>query len=80
MTDFNAKYEVNDGYCGGSRPQGFRICAGDYDFPANATDDRLLEIFYEAIDEDMRQKISPHNVNEAEFLEWAREQIKSQDD
>ncbi len=78
MADFKVTYEVNDGYVGGSRPQSFRIHEGDYEFSPDSTDEQLLEVFYGAIDEDMRQKVSPHNVNESDFLVWAREQIKAQ--
>lgn len=78
MGDFKARYEVNDGYAGGSRPQSFKIREGDYFFGENPTDDQILEVLYGAVEEDMHQKIGFHKVNESEFIEWAREQIKAE--
>jgi len=77
MSDFKAKYEVDDGYAGGSRPQAFTIREGDYDFAPDMTDEFLEEMFCEAIDEHMRQHITFHKVNLTEFIAWARKQIEA---
>lgn len=72
---FTVKYEVDDGYVGGSRPQSFRIREGDFDFSHNMTDEQIKDAFFEAVEEEMRQRISACNTNEDDFLEWARAQI-----
>lgn len=72
MSNFKAKYEVDDGYAGGSRPQGFSIGAGDVEFDPDITDEKLADLFYEMVDEDMKQRISACNVNVDEFIAWAR--------
>lgn len=69
---FKAKYEVDDGYVGGSRPQSFTIREGDFDIDPEMTDDQLTDLFLEMVDEEMRQKISACNVNISEFIAWAR--------
>jgi hypothetical protein len=72
---FTAKYEVDDGYAGGSRPQSFTIREGDYDFEPSMTDAQLSDLFYEMVDEEMRQKITACNVNVNEFIAWARSTV-----
>jgi len=69
---FKARYEVDDGYAGGSRPQGFIIQEGDFDIDPEMTDEKLTDLFYEMVDEDMRQETSVCNVNVLEFISWAR--------
>lgn len=69
---FKAKYEVEDGYCGGSRPQSFTIRPDDIDVSPFMTDEKLEDIFYQLVDEDMQQKISACKVNADEFVAWVR--------
>lgn len=71
--EFLVKYEVEDGYMGGSRPQSFRINSDL--LTEEMTDDEIERSLYEATQEDMLQKISPVVNNSDEFVAWARIQI-----
>ena len=70
---FEARYQVEDGYAGGTRPQYFTIDAGDLE--DDMTDDELESLYHEKCEEDMRQKIGcgPNRIDE--FVAWAREQL-----
>lgn len=69
---FTAKYEVDDGYAGGSRPQSFTIRAADILMNAESTDEEIRDEFYDMVEEEMRQRISACNVNADEFVQWVR--------
>lgn len=67
---FTAKYEVDDGYVGGSRPQYFTVHADSVD--PSMSDEALEELFYDLVDEEMRQQISACKLNIEDFVQWAR--------
>lgn len=67
---FTAKYEIADGYCGGARPQSFRIDAGD--ISPDMTDDQLEQLFHDMAEEDMAQNHPSEQLNVVEFIAWAR--------
>jgi hypothetical protein len=69
---FKARYEVDDGYAGGSRPQSFHISEGDFEIGPEMTDKQIADLFYDIVNEEMFQKISACNANVTEFVAWAR--------
>lgn len=70
---FRARYQVADGYAGGSRPQHFKISADDLE---DDMDDESLEIFYEqSVQDDFEQKIYPDSERVDEFIAWAKERL-----
>lgn len=68
---FQARYEVDDGYSGGARPQHFVIRPDELE--EGMTDDDLEYFYDESCNEHMLQNIgcSPSRVDE--FVEWARD-------
>ena len=74
MTDkFKARYQVQDGYSGGARPQYFSIRAVDLD--DEMTDEELVEFYEGAVQEHFEQNISPGIELVDEFLSWARDHL-----
>lgn len=70
---FEARYQVADGYAGGSRPQHFKIRASDLE---DDMDDEALERFYEeAVQGDFEQRICPDSERVSEFIAWAKEHL-----
>ena len=70
---FKGRYQVADGYAGGSRPQYFSIQAGDLE---GDMEDAELEDFYaEAAEDHMRERITAECERVAEFVEWAKAQL-----
>ncbi len=78
MTDkFEARYEVEDGYCGKSRPQHFNICSSEIEDDMNIDD--LKELYYDMVQNDFEQKISAGAERVDEFIEWAENVINKRD-
>lgn len=75
---FTIRYGIDDGYAGGDRPQSFQF--HDSDLEDDMDDEALERLYYEAIQTDFEQKISPYGKNIGEFMEWAREKIKQWDE
>lgn len=72
MTDrekFDAKFEIDDGYVGGSRPQTVTIFSNDV---LNLADDELEDFFHDACHEAMLEIVSAYG-DPTDFVEWARE-------
>lgn len=72
MDEFEAKWEVDDGYRGGSRPQTTQIhpdCVDD-----DMTKDDLIELFSELIQDSFDNKIAPcwKESEEQRFVDWAQ--------
>lgn len=67
---FPGRYELEDGYCGGSRPQSFSI--GEGDLEDDMEEHELRTLFYEMAEEHMRQSIGIVGRNEDEFVKWAQ--------
>jgi len=66
---FGAKYEIDDGYAGGSRPQYFMIHAGEIE--DDMTSDDLERLYHEQCEEHMRGHIGCSPARVDEFVEWA---------
>lgn len=79
MTEkFKGSYQVDDGYCGGSRPQSFTISADEIE---DDMDDKDLEnLYYEEMQDHFVQNISPVSDQVSEFIEWAKEQMAARAD
>lgn len=70
---FQGRYQVQDGYAGGSRPQHVTIDAGDIE--DDATDDELIRFYEDSIQDHFEKNISPGIQRTDEFVSWAREQL-----
>ena len=74
MSKFEGKYTVADGYANqGGRPHYFRINADDLEEDMDEKD--LLRFYEESAQDHFEQHISCETDREAEFLEWAREEL-----
>jgi len=78
MSEFEARYEIDDGYVGKSRPKYFAI--SEHDLEDDMCDEELRRLFYELMRENFEQNIKPGEVNLDEFVTWAQERIKEMDD
>jgi hypothetical protein len=67
---FEARYEVEDGYAGKSRPQRFKIRSGDLE--GDMSDAELEKLFSVAVQDDFEQRIYPTEGNVEEFKTWAK--------
>ncbi len=72
---FTVRYEIEDGYMGGSRPQSFRVDEGDIN--PEMTDVQIEQMLDDMTQEDMLQKVSPNIHNRNEFMDWAKRVVKS---
>ena len=79
MSDkFKARYQVNDGYSGKSRPQHFEIdssCIED-----DMDDEQLINLYYESIQQHYDEHISPGAERIDEFVAWARDNINKRNE
>ena len=73
MSKFKARYEVGDGYVGGSRPRYFNI--DGVDIEDNMDDDALREMFEEFMYENFQETVHPYGQNVEEFIQWAKDQM-----
>lgn len=65
-------WEIQDGYFGGSRPQSFEL--DDYDILYCDDISELEDLFWEAIQEDFEQKVSPISEDLNNVIEfWKNE-------
>ena len=67
---FECRYEIGDGYVGKARPLCFNISAEDIEDDMETED--LIEIFQEEMEEHFRQNVQPGEINQDDFLEWAK--------
>lgn len=74
---FEVRYQAYDGYAGGARPQYFKVRADDID--PGSSDKELESLFWELLQEDFQQKVSPEPDNLGDFMAWAREVAKRGD-
>ena len=76
------KYEItwqaDDGYVGGSAPQHCAIDA--YDIDADMSEEDLKNLFWQVVQDDFEQKVSPVSEDEVSFIEWAKEEIANRKD
>jgi predicted sulfurtransferase len=74
MTDkFKGRYEVSDGYVGGSRPHHFKFDASDLE--DDMTDVDLVNAYEQAAQDHFEEHITPSVERVDEFIKWAREQL-----
>lgn len=69
--NFTVKWEVDDGYAGGSRPQSFDIAPFEIDEFMEEAD--LIELYEDMIREEFLHRVGYYGKNLDEFLAWARE-------
>ncbi len=72
--EFKVNYWVNDGLFKWDRQQHFMINKDDINHDMD--DMKLLSLFYELMNEDFLNKISPFSYDEDKFIAWAKEVIK----
>jgi hypothetical protein len=71
MSDkFEVTWEADDGYAGGSAPHRFTISADDIE--GDMTDAEIREWFWEAVQEDFNQRVSPTSEDENAFFVWVK--------
>lgn len=70
---FKARYQVQDGYAGGARPQHFIIGADDLN--DDMTDEQLMEFYESSVQDHYNEKVSPGAERIDEFVAWARTQL-----
>lgn len=70
---FQGRYQVQDGYAGGSRPQHVSIFSDDLE--EDMTDDELVEFYENEIQNHFYERISPGAERVDEFVAWARDQL-----
>lgn len=56
MAEIELTYEIEDGYCGKSRPQHMSVDSEDFE---DMTDEQMYNYLEELVLEDMQQRISP---------------------
>ncbi len=74
---FHVKYEIDDGYVGGARPQRFNIGADNLE--DGMTDAEIEQLLDDMTHEDFLQKASPCIDNRDEFVAWAKAQLTARD-
>jgi hypothetical protein len=67
---FTIKYEIEDGYAGGARPQSFLV--DEDSIEPDMTEQQIESLLYEMAQEDMLQKVSASVDNVDAFLDWAK--------
>ena len=72
---FQGKYEVSDGYVGGSRPKYFSVFADDLE--DDMTDDALENLYEESAYEHFLGNVNCDTYRKDEFIAWAKEVIKN---
>ena len=70
---FQGRYQVQDGYAGGSRPQYVPI--DDDGIEDDMTDEEMIEYYENAIQEHFEKNVTPGAERVDEFVSWAREQL-----
>ena len=75
MEKFEVTWEADDGYVGGSRPH--HLCIREDDLEDDWDDKQLRDYFWESVQSDFEQQVSPVSEDEEKFIEWARERIKA---
>lgn len=71
--EFEVTWEADDGYAGGSRPHSFTISEDEF---ADDDDDKSLStLFWDLLQTDFEQTVSPFSDDEAAFIAWAKAKI-----
>lgn len=69
---FDVRWDIDDGYVG-SRPHHFDI--REDEFEDESTDQDLIDLFWNLVEEDLQQRVSPISEDETRFVAWAKERI-----
>lgn len=70
---FEAMYQVQDGFVGKDRPRTFNIDHSDIE--EGASIEELKDLYYDMVQNDFEQNISPGAERMDEFLAWAEKVI-----
>ena len=69
---FRVTWEAEDGFVSGSRPHSFKINAEELD----SDDERSLhDYFWEYVQDEFTQHVSPTSDDEERFIAWAKQKI-----
>lgn len=72
------RWEADDGYCGGSRPQSFSLDIADM-AESCETEDEALQYLWEEVDQELRNKVTVVIRNEDEVIEaWKNRRADNQ--
>lgn len=69
--EFEVRWQVEDGYVGGARPQDCDL--SELDIEDNMSDEDLRELLYDTVRYEFEANISFFIDNESEALEWMRQ-------
>ena len=69
MAKFKVRWEVSDGYVGGSRPHTFEIDADDFE---DMTEQQIEDAIYSQANDAMLEIVSPSVRNLDEAIEWVK--------
>jgi hypothetical protein len=69
---FTVKWEAEDGYTGGSRPQIFHLSVFDFGDVSEMTDAQIENLLDEAIQDDFDQKVTWYSANRDEAIAWIK--------
>ena len=72
--EFEAQFQAEDGYCGGSRPKWFFINADDIEYDMDESD--LRNMFQDLMSEAFLDQVYPVSKDEDAFVEWAKKRIE----
>ncbi len=72
------KWQVADGYCGGSRPQSTELHLEDFD--VEMSEGEIEDLIYEMVDDDFRQTITPGIENMDEVVEQIQAALAARSD
>ena len=70
---FQGRYQVDDGYAGGSRPQHFTV--NEWELEDDMTDADLERLYEELAEDHFRENISFSLSRSADFVEWAKKKL-----
>lgn len=66
------RYQIEDGYVGGARPQSFMLCEEDlFDGALDPTEEGVIDMLHDLVDNDMANKVSGSLRNKDAVVSWA---------
>ena len=78
IMSFRARYLIEDGHVGPSSPQYFNI--EEEDIEEDMTEEKLMGLFSELMQEDFVQSVYPIIDCEEDFLEWCKEILRKRNE
>lgn len=70
MAKFDITYKIDDGYVGGGSQH---TTISDQKFDVDDSEDSLRTLFWETIEDDMRDKVHAVCAAEGSFIAWAKQ-------